>query len=72
VSVLRDRIIKQGGQGGGAEYHPHGTGATPMVMPLGVVEYNGVDALYQTLHPLYTADGSVVPGRPFTYPTDVP
>ena len=64
-------MSQAGNQSGMPEYHPAGTAATPMDMPLAVVEYNGQDALYQTLHPLYTADGAVVPGRPFTYPHDV-
>ena len=74
MSVLRDRIVNQDFHDWGmGDMHPHGTGATAMVMPLAVVEY-GADAraLYQTLHPLVTADGAVVPGRAFAYPEDVP
>ena len=55
-----------------ASGHPWGTVATPMVMPLAAVTYDGEQALYQTLHPLITADGSVVPGRAeFYWPHDV-
>ena len=52
--------------------HPYGTAATPMVMPLAAVSYDREQALYQTLHPLVTADGSVIPGAAQHYwPTDV-
>jgi len=46
---------------------PPGTPATPMVMPLAAVHYTPAQgypwgtAAYQDLHPLYTADGAVVP-----------
>lgn len=73
MSVLRDRIMSQGEPEGGASYHPVGTGQTPMVMPLAFIEYDGETALYQTAHPMITADGAVIPGRaPFMYPGSVP
>lgn len=51
-------------------YHPAGTAATPHEAPAAVVTYNGADILYGTLHPLYTADGAVVPAlADVTYPT---
>ena len=46
---------------------PVGTSATPMVMPLAAVSYLPAEsypwgtATYQDLHPLYTADGAIVP-----------
>lgn len=74
MSVLRDRITAQDfNDWGMGDLHPHGTGATPMIMPLAAVEYSPDGrVLYQTLHPLTTADGAVVPGRMFVYPEDVP
>ena len=68
MSVLRRRVHSGNQMAGG---HPFGTEATPMEMPLAVVHYNGFQALYQTLHPLVTADGAVVPGRAFHWPGDV-
>lgn len=70
MSVLQQRILT-GNQI--AHYHPHGTGATPMMMPLAVVHYDGEQALYGTLHPLVTADGAVIPARAdVRYPHPVP
>lgn len=69
MSVLKRRIHSGNAMASG---HPFGTGATPMEMPLAVVHYDGYQALYQTLHPLVTADGAVVPGRAFHWPGDVP
>jgi hypothetical protein len=43
-----------------------------MEMPLAAVHYDGYQALYQTLHPLITADGAVVPGSGFRWPDSVP
>ncbi len=60
MSVLRDRIM---GQGQAASLHPHGTGATPMVMPMSEHQYAGEQALYGMVHPLVTADGAVIPAR---------
>jgi hypothetical protein len=58
VSVLRNRIMSQA-DGGGPEYsHPGGTSATPMVMPLAVVDYAGTSACYQDAHCL-PASGDV-------------
>lgn len=54
-------------------YHPAGTPATPMTMPLGTVDYADETVLYGTAHPLVTADGAVVPARAdVRYPTVVP
>lgn len=71
MSVLRDRIVNQGNDG--PDMHPVGTGATPMVMPLALVQYNELGTLYRTVHPIITADGAVIPGaQPFLYPSSVP
>lgn len=50
MSVLRDRILDQDLPGGPAYTHPYSTGATPMVMPLALVDYGGAGARYQDLH----------------------
>ena len=50
MSVLRNRIVAQP-HGGGPQYsHPSGTSATPMVMPLAMVDYAGSTASYHDLH----------------------
>jgi len=49
VSVLRNRILSQGSEGP-AYSHPGGTSATPMVMPLALVNYGGAGATYEDLH----------------------
>jgi hypothetical protein len=58
MSILRNRIITQGQFGGPAYTHPSGTSATPMVMPLALVDYGGAGATYQDLH-LQPASGDV-------------
>jgi hypothetical protein len=50
-----------------AAAHPWGTAATPMVMPLALVTYDGEQALYGTMTPLVTADGAVIPARSAGY-----
>lgn len=63
MSVLRDRIASQG-QTADAGYHPHGTGATPMVMPLAHVDYRADSAVYyEELQPLVSADGAIIPAH---------
>ena len=63
MSVMRDRIISQGQTADGG-YHPHGTAATPMVMPLAHVEYRSAsDVYYEELQPLVAADGAVIPAH---------
>jgi hypothetical protein len=65
MSILRNRIVGQSNLQAGP-VHPHGTAATPMVMPLAAVTYDGHTVSYQDLHPLWASDGSpyagVVPG----------
>lgn len=65
MSVLHSRIMAHGaGNVPGAELHPHGTAATPMIMPLATVDYGGdMQAIYGTAHPIITADGAVIAGR---------
>jgi hypothetical protein len=60
MSVLRNRILAQGG-GASGSYHPYGTSATPMIMPLAAVEYDGVNLAYQDMHPLNTGDVNAAP-----------
>ena len=53
-----------------AANHPYGTAATPMTMPLASVTYVPVPgypwgtAVYQELHPVWTADGAMIPALP--------
>jgi hypothetical protein len=62
VSVLRNRIVSQAGAEGPAYTHPYGTQATPMVMPLALVTYTGIngEGSYQDLHAA-TGDVKAVP-----------
>lgn len=49
------------------QYHPAGTAATPMVMPLAQVTVTAAPAgqyqtvAYQDLTPIWTADGAAIP-----------
>lgn len=68
MSVLRNRIVGHAGVGlGQPAGHPAGTAATPMVMPMAHVQYDGDMALYGTLHPLVTADGATIPAYGQSY-----
>jgi hypothetical protein len=58
MSVLRSRIMAPGVMG---DYHPYGTSATPMTMPLAAVEYDGANLSYQDLAPLDTGDVNAAP-----------
>lgn len=60
MSTLHRRIVTGNDMG---DYHPHGTGATPMVMPLAHITYERDRLLYGTMHPLVTADGAVIPAH---------
>jgi hypothetical protein len=62
VSVLRDRIVAQP-HGSYPQYaHPHGTAATPMVMPLALVHYDETSSQYNDLHAMpATGDVNAVP-----------
>jgi hypothetical protein len=59
VSVLRNRIMDQAGQGGPEYSHPGGTSATPMVMPLALVTYAAGAGTYQDMHAVPPASGDV-------------
>ena len=78
MSVLHNRIMSQGLIGGPQYTHPSGTAATPMVMPLALVDYGGAGARYQDLHALHmpaTGDVNAVPFAvvaPGTFGTVVP
>jgi hypothetical protein len=63
VSVLRNRILRQTAAPAGPDYsHPAGTSATPMVMPLALVDYGGAGTgSYQDLHALASGDVNAVP-----------
>lgn len=58
MSTLRDRIAQPGRMG---DYHPVGTEATPMEMPLALVTYDGENLRYDGLHPLDTGDVNAAP-----------
>jgi hypothetical protein len=58
MSTLHDRLQAPGRMG---DYHPYGTGATPMVMPLARVEYDGASLSYDTMHPIVGGDVNAGP-----------
>lgn len=58
MSVLHRRMSTPTEQAG---YHPYGTGATPMTMPLARVMIHEAGMTYETLQPIYTTDGAAVP-----------
>ena len=62
MSVLRNRIVSQAADTGPEFSHPGGTSATPMVMPLAAVHFEGLTASYHDLHPmLASGDVNAVP-----------
>ena len=64
MSVLHNRIINNAAFPElGPDYsHPYATQATPMVMPLALVDYGGAGATYQDLHVVpATGDVNAVP-----------
>jgi hypothetical protein len=61
VSILHARITSQGRQAAASGYHPYGTAATPMTMPLALVKISTGGMTYDTVQPLWTADGAAVP-----------
>lgn len=68
MSVLRNRIIAQAGQGTGMRLDVGNLPATPHLMPLAIVTYGSDEtALYGTLHPLVTADGATIPAHSEAY-----
>ena len=63
MSILRNRIIAHTATPGGPVYsHPHGTSATPMVMPLALVDYGGAGTgSYTDMHAWSTGDPNAAP-----------
>jgi hypothetical protein len=63
MSRLRSRIAAQpaAARAAAADYHPWGTGDTPMVMPMVLVYFGGGGAWVQQMMPLVTANGAPVP-----------
>jgi hypothetical protein len=67
VSVLRNRVIAKYADATEvsttpAYSHPHGTAATPMLMPLALVDYGGAGTgSYQDMHAMATGDPNAVP-----------
>jgi hypothetical protein len=63
VSKFRNRIAATGSNMTSAmgTYHPYGTAATPMVMPLQLVTVSMGGVTVQDMHPLYTEDGAIIP-----------
>lgn len=59
MSALADRIRQP--QPPMGEYHPYGTGATPMVMPLALIRITGAGMTYDTLEPIWTGDQNSAP-----------
>jgi hypothetical protein len=59
MSRMRDRLAA--GPAPMGDYHPYGTGATPMTMPLALVRVHQEGMSYQAMQPIWTADGAAVP-----------
>jgi hypothetical protein len=62
VSKFRNRIAATGTNMAAAQatYHPYGTGATPMVMPLALVTINAGGVTQQDMTPIYAPDGEII------------
>jgi hypothetical protein len=72
VSVLHSRIVGEHYMTT-PDYHPYGTAATELVMPMSHVTYRDNAVLYGTVHPLVTTDGATVPAyADVTYPETMP
>ena len=56
--IAQSGTTQQRAMGG---YHPWGTAATPMVMPLAVVTQTQDGVTYQEMTPLVTTDGAIIP-----------
>jgi len=63
MSHLRNRIIRQAGANRSAMggWHPYGTGDTPLIMPLALVQYSGNGARVEQLVPLVASNGALIP-----------
>jgi hypothetical protein len=44
-----------------ADAHPWGTGDTPMVMPMTLIQIGSDGIAYQDMHPLIMPDGRMIP-----------
>jgi hypothetical protein len=64
MSILRSRIITQHNLAPMGSLHPHGTGQTPMTMPLAQVTYTagGAGVSYEDMHVIWSADGAPYAG----------
>ena len=62
MSRFRGRIAAAGSNTTSAmgTYHPYGTGATPMVMPLSLVTVGMGGVTQQDMTPLITEDGAII------------
>jgi hypothetical protein len=60
MSILRNRIICEHYLAPMGSTHPHGTGQTPMTMPLAKVSYaaGGAGVSYEDMHVIWSADGA--------------
>jgi hypothetical protein len=58
VSAMRDRLATPQEL---ADYHPYGTAATRMTMPLARVMIHGEGMTYETIQPIYTGDVNAAP-----------
>lgn len=57
-SVLYNRLTTPGAR---VATLPYGTQATPMMMPIARVFYDGANLAYDDLHPLFTGDVNAAP-----------
>jgi hypothetical protein len=62
VSAMRSRIAAQPMQAQAAmgTYHPYGTGATPMTMPLALVTVTPDGVTQQDMAPMWAPDGETI------------
>jgi len=58
MSAMSRRVSEPGQM---AAYHPVGTGATPMTMPLAQVRITQDGMTYETLQPIFTGDVNAAP-----------
>jgi hypothetical protein len=63
VSVMKSRVAATGTSMATAmgTYHPYGSSATPMVMPLQLVTVSMGGVTVQDMTPLFTEDGAIIP-----------
>ena len=58
MSTMRTRLMTPGQMG---DYHPYGSGSTPMTMPLTLVTVGGGGMTVEDMAPLYTGDVNAAP-----------